>query len=127
MTPVVQIHALSSVQRHYPWPGNVRELENVLERAVILARTPVLEVEADQLPEPPGATRIASTNSSAPPPPPLRAMPLEEVERAHILDVLSRTRGVIDGELGAAKALAMHPSTLRGRMKKLGIARPTRG
>ncbi len=33
----------------YPWPGNVRELENVLERAVILSNSPILEIESEML------------------------------------------------------------------------------
>ena len=50
---------------------------------------------------------------------------LEEVQRRHILEVLERTRGVIEGEAGAAKILRLHPNTLRSRMKKLGIRRAT--
>jgi transcriptional regulator with GAF, ATPase, and Fis domain len=37
--------------------------------------------------------------------------------------VLAQTRGVIEGESGAAKILRVHPNTLRSRMKKLGIRR----
>jgi PAS domain S-box-containing protein len=98
----------------YPWPGNVRELENVLERAVILANGPVLEVGPDVLPiidapKPPAA--VASSGS------------LEDVEREHILTVLCQTEWVIDGPRGAAKVLHLHPNTLRSRLKKLGISR----
>jgi formate hydrogenlyase transcriptional activator len=49
---------------------------------------------------------------------------LEDVERSHILAVLERTDGVIEGPQGAAKVLGLHPNTLRSRMKKLGIRRP---
>jgi PAS domain S-box-containing protein len=97
----------------YPWPGNVRELENVLERAVILAAGPVLEIDADTL-APSGQALPAKQTQS-----------LEEVERGHIQAVLDRTGGVIDGPRGAAKILDLHPNTLRSRMKKLGIARTT--
>jgi transcriptional regulator with GAF, ATPase, and Fis domain len=48
---------------------------------------------------------------------------LENVERAHILQVLQETRGVIEGPRGAARILNLHPNTLRSRMKKLGIER----
>jgi PAS domain S-box-containing protein len=103
----------------YPWPGNVRELENVVERAVILSQADVLEVEPELLPSAPDAVRrfdeVAGGRRSS--------MKLEAVERAHILDVLSQTQGVIEGERGAAKILAIHPNTLRSRMKKLGITR----
>ena len=46
---------------------------------------------------------------------------LEEVERKHIVDVLNETRWRINGPKGAAKILGLHPSTLRSRIKKLGI------
>jgi PAS domain S-box-containing protein len=101
--------------RAYPWPGNVRELENVLERAVILAVGPVLEIDADLLPAP----------EPAQPAPPADGASLEAVERNHILAVLQRARWVIDGPAGAARVLGLHPNTLRSRMKKLGIARPS--
>jgi len=48
---------------------------------------------------------------------------LEALERAHIITVLIRTRGVIEGPNGAALLLNLKPSTARFRMKKLGIAR----
>ncbi len=69
----------------YPWPGNVRELENVLERAVILATGPALEVDHDVLSQP-GLPPVGATSAA-----------LEDVERAHILAVLQQTRWVIDG------------------------------
>jgi transcriptional regulator with GAF, ATPase, and Fis domain len=49
---------------------------------------------------------------------------LEEVERAHIIDVLGRTRWRISGKGGAAEVLGLIPTTLHSRMKKLGISRP---
>jgi DNA-binding NtrC family response regulator len=98
----------------YSWPGNVRELENVIERAVILANGSTLEIDPDIL---------------APSSPLADALPegtLQGVERDHILNVLRQTRGVIDGPRGAAKILNLNPSTLRSRMKKLGIGRDDR-
>jgi PAS domain S-box-containing protein len=100
----------------YPWPGNVRELENILERAVILGNGPDLEVRADVLP----GTGAAPAADPAETPP----TSLEAVERRHILGVLAQTDWVIEGPTGAAKALGLHPNTLRSRMKKLGIKRP---
>jgi formate hydrogenlyase transcriptional activator len=94
----------------YRWPGNVRELENVLERAVILASGPTLEVDPDLL-------------TSAPASPGTEETSLEAVERGHILAVLEQTDWVIDGRKGAAKLLDLHPNTLRSRLKKLGIKR----
>ena len=49
---------------------------------------------------------------------------LEEVERRHIEAVLAQTNWMIEGERGAAKVLNLNPSTLRSRMKNLGIKRP---
>jgi PAS domain S-box-containing protein len=100
----------------YPWPGNVRELENVLERAVILASGPTLEIGADILPvhfDPPAGADGTSGHPAT----------LEAAEREHILAVLRQTNWVIEGPRGAARILDLHPNTLRSRMKKLGIRR----
>ncbi len=102
----------------YGWPGNVRELENVVERAAILARGPVL----DSL-EPFGA-QAPSAQSGARATAPATSATLEDVERAHIERVLGTTRWVIEGERGAAHVLGLNASTLRGRMRKLGIRKP---
>ena len=95
---------------NYPWPGNVRELENVLERAVINSPGSTLQV-IDSL-----ETAPLGSGSNEPA---LRTM--VEVERAHILKILQETEGRIDGKNGAAVILGLHPSTLRGRMRKDGI------
>ena len=97
----------------YRWPGNVRELENVLERAVILADGPELEIDPEVLPVADTAPAADSGERS-----------LIAVEKDHILAVLRQTNWVIEGPGGAAKALALHPNTLRSRLKKLGIVRP---
>jgi formate hydrogenlyase transcriptional activator len=120
----------------YDWPGNVRELQNVIERAVVLARGPILEIGAELLPAAERARAPVPVSPSAPgsssaPAPSLRPTPpnahgaetLEDVERRHLLDTLVRTRWIVEGPRGAASALAMNPSTLRSRMKKLGIRR----
>jgi transcriptional regulator with GAF, ATPase, and Fis domain len=49
---------------------------------------------------------------------------MEEVERRHIESVLAQTNWMIEGERGAARILNLNPSTLRSRMKNLGIRRP---
>jgi transcriptional regulator with GAF, ATPase, and Fis domain len=51
---------------------------------------------------------------------------LEEVARQHMLQVLERCGWVIDGEGGAARILGLSPSTLRSRLKRLGLQRPSR-
>jgi formate hydrogenlyase transcriptional activator len=121
----------------YDWPGNVRELQNVLERAVVLSRGPLLAVDADLAavggggPAPPAAPpgligpapRAPSPAAGAPPADAGIPAPLEEVERRHIAAVLARTGGVVEGPRGAAAILGLHPNTLRSRMKKLGLRR----
>jgi len=98
----------------YAWPGNVRELENVVERAAILARGSLLEAL-----EPFAPTGARTRPDEAPAAPP--GGTLEDVERAHIRQVLDQTRWAIEGKQGAAAVLGLNPSTLRGRMRKLGI------
>jgi PAS domain S-box-containing protein len=100
----------------YSWPGNVRELENVLERAVILAAGPMLEIGGDLL----HADAAPSPSGDAAP---ARPATLEATEREHILSVLRQTGWVVEGPRGAATVLGLHPNTLRSRMKKLGIRR----
>jgi formate hydrogenlyase transcriptional activator len=105
----------------YAWPGNVRELQNVIERAVVLARGPVLEIDAmPQTAGPPGSPR---SDASPLDPGEGLAEVLERVERAHVLAALERSRGVVEGPRGAATLLKMHPNTLRSRLEKLGIKR----
>jgi formate hydrogenlyase transcriptional activator len=50
---------------------------------------------------------------------------LSSAEREHILSALKKSHWVIDGPSGAARILEIHPNTLRSRLKKLGITRPT--
>jgi len=112
----------------YAWPGNVRELQNVIERAVILSRGSILELEPDLVPmltsgvSPQAAGEPAEMVQAAKPTPPTFAT-LEEVERDHIVAALKRTNGVVEGPKGAARMLNLHPNTLRHRMDKLGIRR----
>jgi PAS domain S-box-containing protein len=99
----------------YPWPGNIRELENVIERAVILADGPEAEIDPEVLAVPAGPRPTGGEPG---------ANSLLSVEREHILAVLGQANWVIEGPGGAAKVLALHPNTLRSRLKKLGISRP---
>jgi formate hydrogenlyase transcriptional activator len=95
----------------HPWPGNVRELEHVIERSVITSPGSVLRL-ADPLESKPGAVADGP------------AKRLEAMEREHILKILQETGWKISGEEGAASVLGLHPSTLRSRIRKLGIKRP---
>lgn len=97
----------------YPWPGNIREMENVIERAVILSRGPTIEIDESI------DIQIDAASPSSP------TGTLQDLERAHILRVVEETRWVIEGKQGAATILGLHPNTLRFRMRKLGIKRPS--
>jgi formate hydrogenlyase transcriptional activator len=103
---VEALEALTS----YPWPGNVRELQNVIERAVILARNGVLRPVLPPWPQPRQ-------------PSPAEASTLADVQRDYILRVVRDTSGVIGGQHGAAARLGVKRTTLLSRMERLGIAR----
>jgi formate hydrogenlyase transcriptional activator len=101
---------------HYSWPGNVRELQNIIERAVILSPGNTLQVPLHNLTLWPRAEAVASPG-----------LTLQQIERAHIVATLERTRWVLAGPRGAARSLGLNRSTLQFRMKKLGIIRPDNG
>jgi PAS domain S-box-containing protein len=109
----------------YSWPGNIRELQNVIERAIVLCPGTVLRLGKDLLPITSEERKQETAGTSASLAPANSPYSLESVERAHILQVLQETHGVIEGPRGAAKILNLHPNTLRSRMKKLGIERPS--
>jgi len=110
----------------YPWPGNIRELQNVIERAVILTKGPVLNIPSDDL-------RVSNANSMA-----LTAATgsqatsanggsqnmravLDDAERQQIVAALEQTNWIVAGPNGAATRLGIKRSTLQSRMQKLGI------
>lgn len=96
-----------------PWPGNVRELENVIERAVLLTRGTVLNLELPELRYP--------VPSMALPLPSAEPVQAGEDDRERIIRVLKETNGVVAGPRGAAQRLGIKRTTLLSRMKKWGI------
>ena len=106
----IPANVMASLQA-YEWPGNVRELENVIERALILMPGSTLDLEVVSLPHP-----VRVSPSVAP-------SNLASVERDHILRTLDMTDWQIGGTRGAAEKLGLKPSTLRDRMRKLGLRR----
>jgi formate hydrogenlyase transcriptional activator len=96
--------------QEYHWPGNIRELENVLERAVINSSGPKLHL-VDELKKLHKNLTIARKT-------------LNEVERDYIVRVLEQTHWKVSGKNGAAEILGLDRSTLRARMRKLGIRQP---
>jgi DNA-binding NtrC family response regulator len=101
----------------YDFPGNVRELENFIERAVILTRGKELQLPLPQLKanQPETINNFSATNDSK------TLSSLEDVEKRHIAAVLKQTNGVVGGKGGAAEIVGLPVSTLRHRMKKLGL------
>jgi formate hydrogenlyase transcriptional activator len=98
---------MDALVRH-PWPGNVRELRNVIEHGAILTSGVTLRVPLLDDAAPAGGPQPTLADS----------------ERELILRTLERTRGRIKGPNGAAVALGLNPSTLYGRMRRLGIRPP---
>jgi transcriptional regulator with GAF, ATPase, and Fis domain len=96
----------------WQWPGNIRELENLLERAVILTRGPVLYVPLAEL-------KVAEQEAEDL----AESATLHEAEREHILRVLREAKGQIGGDDGAAARLGLKRTTLNSKLKKLGIDR----
>jgi DNA-binding NtrC family response regulator len=92
----------------HDWPGNVRELENVIERALIMSGGTLLD----------GSDVFSSSEKRLVP---AAGETLEAMERAYIVRVLEGVSWQVEGERGAARILGLNPSTLRGRMRKLGI------
>ena len=103
-----------SEMMNYDWPGNVRELEHVIERAMIVSTPPMLSSDLSLM-------KIQDQKSRIP-----HVVTLAEAQREHIFSALDSCNWIIDGPKGAAKMLDCHPNTLRYRMNKLGIRRPSR-
>jgi PAS domain S-box-containing protein len=100
----------SSMQalQSYPWPGNVRELMHVVESALI-------SLEGDKLHfDLPRTADVAIGKLKS----------FEEMEREYILEVLKAKNWKIEGRDSASSTLGLPPSTLRSRIKKLGLKRP---
>ncbi len=106
--------------RQYPWPGNIRELRNIIERAMITSdgHMLVLQDMSTFLPMHDNDSQPSGPQDS------IQVLPLEEVERQHIQNALKATEWRVSGLKGAARLLEINPSTLRSRMKKLGISKP---
>jgi transcriptional regulator with GAF, ATPase, and Fis domain len=105
--------AMNALVAH-DWPGNVRELQNVCEHAIILSPG-----NAFILPQTFAGTQAPRSKARG-----STTADLKSIEREHILEVLTKSGWKIKGEGNAADRLGLKPSTLRSRMKKLGIERP---
>jgi DNA-binding NtrC family response regulator len=101
----------------YDWPGNVRELENVIHRAVVLAREPVLQLRDIPLDValPETGSRLAEDTGL-----PLREA-CEQFERQYVLRVLERVRWNVSR---AARLLGVHRNTVLAKLAAWGVQRP---
>jgi formate hydrogenlyase transcriptional activator len=105
----------------YHWPGNIRELQNVIERAVITSRGPVLNVALTELTPDAASTEAPVVTTAKHASHETLQEVLEEAERNRILSALGEANGVVAGPNGAAARLGVKRSTLQLRMQKLGI------
>jgi DNA-binding NtrC family response regulator len=96
----------------YQWPGNIRQLENLIERSVLLTKGSIIEdisIPAHQKNDIPAIAQDAHMKT------------IHENERDYIILVLKKCKGKIWGAGGAAELLNLPPTTLKSKMKKLGI------
>jgi len=98
----------------HTWPGNVRQLKNIIERSIITSEGQQLKL-TEPLPTTANHQGIKTSISTQ-----LLAS-LEDCEREHISHVLEHCNWRISGIGGAADILNLPSSTLRSKMKKLGI------
>ncbi|HSE85465.1 MAG TPA: sigma-54 dependent transcriptional regulator [Candidatus Binatia bacterium] len=102
--------------RRYPWPGNVRELKNVIQRAVLLAKS--AELTPDLLPPRIRETEASST-AEAPNQSPIQVgMALAEIEREFIKMTLASVSG---NKRKAASILGISRRALYNKLKRFGI------
>jgi DNA-binding NtrC family response regulator len=104
--------AARDVLLKYEYPGNVRELENIAERAVLLCRGQVIDLE-----DLPATVRPGQRSAADPLPKDLPGV-LAEIERQAIQSALERTGGI---QTQAAEALGISERVLRYKMKKYGL------
>jgi transcriptional regulator with GAF, ATPase, and Fis domain len=114
--PVLPELEYSAIDRlmNYHWPGNVRELENLVERELILSKGKPLVFSVLA-----GSDSIGKFYASGKPD--TSSLTLDQINAQHIRNVLKSINGVVHGPGGAAAILGINPSTLRSRMKKMGI------
>lgn len=112
----IPLSELEKLQQ-YHWPGNIRELENVIERQVILCQGDVVRFgHLDSALTDSNPTSVTSSGKQIP-----TATDLREQGRRAIILALEQSGGRISGAGGAAEILALKPTTLASRIKKLQI------
>ncbi len=109
----ISSEALELLKNH-PWPGNIRELQNAIERIRILSGDGRIE-PADLPGSIRGPAQSASRELTGPPP---VEMPLEELEKIHILRCLGHFEG---NKTRAAHSLGITIKTLYNKLHRYGI------
>jgi DNA-binding NtrC family response regulator len=104
---------MAAIER-YDWPGNVRELRNAIERAVVLARGPAIEL-AD-LPQRVARPVVVIERR------PGRVEPLEDLERRAIMEALETFN---NNKTQAARALGISLKTLHNKLKRYASEVPS--
>lgn len=101
----------------YAWPGNVRELRNVIERIVLMSpgTAPITREDVRRVLAPLQGARQSDDGSQ---------LPLEEIERRHILRILDSCQG---NKTQAAKTLQIDYKTLLSKLKKYGVGNGVEG
>jgi formate hydrogenlyase transcriptional activator len=113
--------------QNYDWPGNVRELQNVIERAVITSRSGKLAFHLIQGTKGSGRSgkedrrRASDTEQRV-----LTEEEMKQRDRDNLLSALNQCGWKVTGDGGAAELLAMKPTTLHSKIKKLGLKKPER-
>jgi len=110
---------------NYHWPGNIRELRNVIERALIISRGGALDFDLPVTESAPVPSRHAAHAKSDADPEFLTEAELQRRERKNLMTVLEKTHWRIKGENGAAELLGVKATTLKARIKKMGLKRPS--
>lgn len=110
----------------YDWPGNVRELQNATERALILAQKGVLQFDLPRMDfaPTPATSAPGSGNGNGSDLPIMTEFEIREREKQNTLVALKKAEWRIHGAGGAAELLAIKPTTLISRIKKMGLKRP---
>jgi len=107
----ISAEALHDLQA-YDWPGNIRELEHLIERMMLLTEGET--ITKIDLPNLPSVTGFTGEDH-------FKIKTMEEMEREHILNILTMCKGKIFGAGGAAEILNIPSTTLNSKIKKLGI------
>jgi len=98
----------------YQWPGNVRELENIIERALIISQGETLDIPilgvSNLDKEPANINQQDDT-----------ILTFDEMVSQYLRRILELANGKVHGSGGAADLSGLNPSTLRAKLRKLGI------